>query len=108
MKHKGTAISDLEKARSAPESYWVSKRSVPGRMRPVRFKRTGTVPPSADLVPPTSGQPKPSWADVMGSGEGDVNLSAVPPVPSQGGTFGLGTDGLDQELGGLDDVKSID
>ena len=108
VKHKGTAISDLEKARSAPESYGVSKRSVPGRMRPVRFKRTGTVPPSADLVPPTSGQPKPSWADVMGSGEGDVNLSAVPPVPSQGGTFGLGTDDLDQELGGLDDVKSID
>jgi hypothetical protein len=103
VKHKGTAISDLEKARSAPESYGVSKRSVPGRMRPVRLKRTGAAPPSADLVPSTSGQRQTSSAL-----EGLVDLSAVHTGGTGGGTFGLETDDLDAELGGLDEVKSIE
>ena len=50
-KHKGTAISDLEKARMTPEAYSVSNRSVPGRMRPARpLRNLNNLPPSAAMV----------------------------------------------------------
>ena len=47
-KHKGAAISDLEKARRKPSSYGVSGRCVPSRMRPARPRRS-SAPPSAAL-----------------------------------------------------------
>lgn len=48
-KHKGTAISDLEKARRNPAAYGVSGRCVPNRMRPARPQRA-KAPESALLV----------------------------------------------------------
>jgi len=49
-KHKGAAVSDLEKARRAPAAYGVSGRRVPDRMRPTRPRRSMAAPPSAYLA----------------------------------------------------------
>jgi hypothetical protein len=51
-KHKGTSVSDLQKARRDPASYGVSGHRVPGRMRPARPRRAGFAPPSARLAGP--------------------------------------------------------
>jgi hypothetical protein len=45
-KHKGTGVSDLEKARKDPASYGVTNRCVPGRMRPQRPARAANAGPS--------------------------------------------------------------
>ena len=57
-KHKGTGVSDLEKARKDPASYGVTSRCVPGRMRPQRPPRPSNAPPpSAAFVPASGGGP---------------------------------------------------
>ena len=82
-KHKGSAISDLEKARARPEEYGVSRRCVPGRLRPSRLKRPDSVPPSAALA----GSTPHTQSDKGGKGT------------SQGGSnFDLETTALDNEL----------
>ena len=43
-KHKGSAISDLEKARRDPTAWGVSAKCVPGRMRPSRPVRRAQAP----------------------------------------------------------------
>lgn len=48
-KHKGSAISDLEKARRDPAAWGVSAKCVPGRMRPSRPVRRAQEP--ASLTP---------------------------------------------------------
>jgi hypothetical protein len=63
-KHKGAAISDLEKARRDPVAWGVSNKCVPGRMRPSRpVRRAQESPPgpgglSTSAVPEVLGTPE--------------------------------------------------
>ena len=98
-KHKGTAISDLEKARAKPADYGVSRRCVPGRMRPARLKRQESVPRSAALVPPVMGEQRTINTTPLTTGQQDVG--------SQGGNYDLDTASVDAELSGLDAEQSL-
>ena len=98
-KHKGTAISDLEKARGAPEEYGVSRRSVPGRMRPVRLKRQSSVPPSAALVSGASVREDTLTGINNGDNDKSRDVASI-------GNFDLSIDDLDREL--ADDDQSIE
>ena len=75
-KHKGAAISDLEKARRDPVAWGVSNKCVPGRMRPSRpVRRAQESPPgpgglSTSAVPAVLGTPEAEGAAADGAATG--------------------------------------
>ena len=77
-KHKGTGVSDLEKARKNPAAYGVTNRCVPGRMRPARPPRPANAPPpSATFVP--SGGPRRTSPATTATADDDAEPDELDP-----------------------------
>lgn len=84
-KHKGTAISDLERARRKPQAYGVSSRCVPNTMRPSRPHRAKGPPPSHTCVQERPLRQVP-------------HVEGTPPAAAEDVEDGLGAAELDDDL----------
>ena len=89
-KHKGAAVSDLEKARRTPATYGVSGRRVPDRMRPTRPRRSMAAPPSAYLAlgypPPSAALQADAGTNVTGTSHRPQGEGTLPRINSALGT----------------------
>lgn len=73
-KHKGTSISDLERARRNPQTFGVTGRAIAGRMRPAR-------PPwPSNLLPQAAPAAPPPWKALM---QGGVKEQTILPAAEE-------------------------